>query len=106
MPEDQAAGKANLPQPYWGYEDIGIFLLLIAFISAVFRLAVRLHFISSSQLTRPTAFFQLGMVLLLSLSLYLLLNCVTASPCLNLWAGYGHRSVTSFSLPFPALSLL
>jgi membrane protease YdiL (CAAX protease family) len=83
VPEDQAAGKANIPQPYWDYEDIGIFLLLIALISAVFRLAVRLHFISISQLTRPTAFFQLGMVLLLSLSLYLLLKLRHRKPVLK-----------------------
>jgi membrane protease YdiL (CAAX protease family) len=82
VPEDQAAAKANIPQPYWGYEDIGIFLSLIAFISAVFRLAVRLHFISSSQ-PRPTAFFQLGIVLLLSLSLYLVLKLRHHKPVLE-----------------------
>jgi membrane protease YdiL (CAAX protease family) len=81
--ENQAAGKANIPQPYWGYEDIGIFLLLIAFISAVFRLAVHLHFISRSQITRPAGFFQLGMVLLFSLSLCLLLKLRHRRPVLK-----------------------
>jgi hypothetical protein len=38
--------RRDIPRPYWGYEDIGIFLLLVTLMAAGFRLAVRLRLLS------------------------------------------------------------
>jgi membrane protease YdiL (CAAX protease family) len=73
----------DIPQPYWGYEDIGIFLLLVTVMAAGFRLAVRLRLLSELWLTRPPMAFQVLLVLFLSFSLYSLLKLRYHRPVLK-----------------------
>lgn len=73
----------NLSNPYWGYEDIGIFLLLVTFVSTGFRLAVRLHLLSKVWLTRPPMGLQTVLVLFLIFSLYSLLKLRYHRPVLR-----------------------
>lgn len=60
--------------PYWGYEDIGIFFLLMTLIATVFRLAVRLHLLRALQLVNPQPGLQCVIVVFLLLALYLVLK--------------------------------
>jgi hypothetical protein len=41
------------PAFYWTYEDIGTFLFVVVLVNALIRLAVRLHFLNSSDLIAP-----------------------------------------------------
>ena len=66
--------QRDIFQPYWGYEDIGIFLLLVTLIAASLRLAVRLRLLSELWLTRPPIGFQVVLLLILIFGLYLLLK--------------------------------
>jgi membrane protease YdiL (CAAX protease family) len=60
--------------PYWGYEDIGIFFLFMTLIATVFRLAVRLHLLRTLQLVNPEPGLQCVIVVFLLLALYLVLK--------------------------------
>lgn len=82
MPPNPGSDKRDI-QPYWGYEDIGIFLLLVAFTAASLHLAVRSHLLSQLWLERSTEAFQIGVVLFLSFSLYLLLKLRYHRPVLK-----------------------
>jgi uncharacterized protein len=73
----------NIPKPYWGYEDIGIFLLLVTFVSTGFRLAVRLRLLSEFWLTRPPIGFQVVLLLFLIFGLYSLLKLRYHMPVLK-----------------------
>jgi hypothetical protein len=69
--------------PYWGYEDIGIFFLLLAFLATALRLAVRLHILPVTQLANPKPGVQCAIVLLLMLALYLALKLRYRRPVLE-----------------------
>jgi len=60
--------------PYWGYEDVGIFFILMTFTAAVFRFAVRLRLLPTLQLANPKPAIQCVIVLFLLLALYLVLK--------------------------------
>jgi membrane protease YdiL (CAAX protease family) len=78
-----APSRRHIPQPYWGYEDIGIFLLLVTFIAGSLRLALRLRLLSELWLTRPPIGFQVLLVLFLNFSLYSLLKLRYHRPVLK-----------------------
>ncbi len=61
------------PQPFWGYEDIGAFFLLIVSLSLVLRLLVRLHFLSRSAIINPSVGLQSAVVVSLAAGLYFVL---------------------------------
>ena len=54
----QSAPRVRVPQPYWGYEDIGIFFFALVFLASVVRLGV-----------------QCAIIILLSIALYVVLKC-------------------------------
>ena len=61
-------------KPYWNYEDIGIFFLVLVLIGLVLRLLVRFHLLSRSELNNPSVFLQFVVVASLILTLYLVLK--------------------------------
>ncbi len=40
-------------EPYWSYEDIGVFFFVLVFMAAAVRLSVRMHFLRPSELVTP-----------------------------------------------------
>jgi membrane protease YdiL (CAAX protease family) len=62
------------PQPYWGYDDLGIFLLILVLLTPMFRLCVRFHLLAASDLAHPTTGLQFVVVAFVSLALYLVLR--------------------------------
>jgi membrane protease YdiL (CAAX protease family) len=61
-------------EPYWSYEDIGVFFFVLVFLAAVVRLAVRMHFLRPSELVTPSLAVQSFVIVFLSVSLYLTLK--------------------------------
>ena len=70
-------------QPFWGYEDIGTFFLLIVSLSLVLRLLVRLHFLSRSASINPSVGVQSAVVLFLGAGLYFVLGFRHRQPVLK-----------------------
>jgi membrane protease YdiL (CAAX protease family) len=71
------------PEPYWGYEDIGLFFLVLVLLGSVLRLFVRFHLLQRSELTNPSFGLQFAVVALLSLGLYLVLKFRHRQPVLR-----------------------
>jgi membrane protease YdiL (CAAX protease family) len=77
---DPVVDKAEHPEtvatniPYWGYEDIGFFVTLIALFGVLLRLFVSVHFLPRSYLANPTMEFQAVLLVALLSSLYLILR--------------------------------
>jgi membrane protease YdiL (CAAX protease family) len=71
----QSAPRVRVPQPYWGYEDIGIFFFALVFLASVVRLGVRRHLLPRSELVTPTLGVQCAIIILLSIALYVVLKC-------------------------------
>ena len=71
------------PKPYWSYEDIGVFFLVLVLLSSVLRLFVRFHLLPRSELTDPGFGLQFAVVLSLSLGLYLVLKSRHHQPVLR-----------------------
>ena len=53
------------PEPYWGYEDIGVFFLLLVSLSPILRLLARFHLLSRSAITNPSVGLQFAVVVIL-----------------------------------------
>ena len=66
--------KNDLAKPYWTYEDIGIFFLVLALLGSVLRLFVRFHLLPRSALASPGFGLQFALVASLSLALYWVLK--------------------------------
>jgi membrane protease YdiL (CAAX protease family) len=72
-----------LPPPYWGYDDIGIFFLILVLLRPMFRLCVRFHFLRASDFKHPSAGLQGWVVVFLSFALYLVLKLRHHAPVLR-----------------------
>ena len=59
---------------YWGYEDIGTFLVFATLLGSSIRLLVHLHLLPCSAITNPSAAVQFGVITLLSCALYTILK--------------------------------
>jgi membrane protease YdiL (CAAX protease family) len=66
--------QSTRTDPYWGYEDAGIFFVLMSLTAAVFRFAARLRLLPILQLANPKPAIQCVIVLFLLLALYLVLK--------------------------------
>jgi membrane protease YdiL (CAAX protease family) len=62
--------QGRVMQPYWGYEDIGIFFFVLVLLAALVRLAVRMHFLSPSELVTPSLGVQGSIIVLLTIALF------------------------------------
>ncbi len=70
-------------KPYWNYEDIGVFFLVLVLIGSILRLFVRFHLLRRSELTNPSFGLQFAVVASLSLALYLVLKIRHHQPVLQ-----------------------
>lgn len=59
---------------YWGYEDIGIFLVFATLLGPGIRLLVHRHLLPRSAIANPSAAVQFGAIALLSCALYTILK--------------------------------
>ena len=74
---------SRMTKPYWNYEDIGVFFLVLVLLGSVLRLFVRLHLLPRSELTDPSFGLQFAVVASLSLALYLVLKLRHHQPVLQ-----------------------
>lgn len=61
-------------QPFWGYEDIGTFLLLAILLGLVLRFLIRCQFLSRFAITNRSVAFQFVVIALLGAGLYFILR--------------------------------
>jgi membrane protease YdiL (CAAX protease family) len=71
------------PQPFWGYEDIGAFLLLAVLLGLVLRLLVHLQVLSRSAMYNPSIGLQSAVVTLLGAGLCFILRLGHRQPVLK-----------------------
>ena len=71
------------PQPFWNYEDIGAFFLLIVSLSPILRLLARLRFLSQSAIVNPSVGLQSAVVVFLAGGLYSVLRFRYRRPVLK-----------------------
>jgi membrane protease YdiL (CAAX protease family) len=71
------------PKPYWSYEDIGVFFLILVLLGLVLRLFVRFHLLQRSEVTNPGLLLQFAVVASLNLALYLVLKLRHHQPVLR-----------------------
>jgi membrane protease YdiL (CAAX protease family) len=77
-----AVNATSDDSPYWGYGDLGAFLLGLALLALGLRVLARLHFLSAGQLSHPSDSLQLAIALLLSGTLYAILKLRYRRPVL------------------------
>ena len=70
-------------KPYWNYEDIGVFFLVLVLIGFVLRLLVRFHLLARSELNNPSVLLQFLLIASLILALYLVLKLRHHRPVLR-----------------------
>lgn len=70
-------------EPYWNYEDVGLFFLILILAGYLLRLFVRLHLLARSELNDPSVPLQFTLITLLSLALYLVLKLRHHRPVLH-----------------------
>lgn len=71
------------PQPFWGYEDIGAFLLLAVLLGLILRLLAHLQVLSRSAMDNPSIGLQSAVVTLLGAGLYFILRLRHRQPVLK-----------------------
>ena len=71
------------PRPFWGYEDIGAFFLLLVSLSLILRLLARFHLLSRSAVTNPSVGLQSAVVVILIVGLYSVLRFRHRQPVLK-----------------------
>jgi membrane protease YdiL (CAAX protease family) len=71
------------PQPFWGYEDLGAFLLLAVLMGLILRLLVHFQFLSQFAIVNPSVALQSAVVALLGAGLYFILRLRYRQPVLK-----------------------
>ena len=61
-------------KPYWNYEDIGVFSLVLAVLGPILHLFTHFHLLSRSELENPGLGLQFALIVSLILALYLVLK--------------------------------
>lgn len=85
-PNNHAVGIKNArlePQPFWGYEDIGAFLLLAVLLDLILRLLVRLQLLSRPAMDNPSTGLQSAVIAVLGAGLYFILRFRYRQPVLK-----------------------
>ena len=70
-------------KPYWSYEDIGVFSLVLAALGPILHLFTRFHLLSRSELENPGLALQFALIVSLILALYLVLKLRHRRPVLR-----------------------
>ena len=61
-------------EPYWSYEDIGVFFFVLVVLAAVVRLGIRTHLLRSSDLVSSSLMLQSSIIIFLGIALYAILK--------------------------------
>ncbi len=61
-------------EPYWSYEDVGIYFFVLVFLGAVVRIAVHINCLSPSELATPSLALETSVITFLGIALYLILK--------------------------------
>lgn len=72
-----------LANPYWGYEDIGIFFIVLVLLAPLFRVLVRFRVLPPTDLANPGTGLQVGFVASLIIALYSVLKLRHQQPVLR-----------------------
>lgn len=75
--------KTKRAEDPWGYEDLGIFLLVLALLALGLRVLARLHVLPSAELSHPSDGLQIAVVLFLIGALYAVLKLRHRKPVLH-----------------------
>jgi membrane protease YdiL (CAAX protease family) len=67
-------GRFGEDQPYWSYEDIGVFSLVLAALGPILHVFTRVHLLSRSEPENPGLGLQFAVIVFLILALYLVLK--------------------------------
>ncbi len=70
-------------KPYWGYEDIGIFFIVLVLLSPLFRVLVRFRVLPQTDLANPGIGLQVGFTVFLIVTLYSVLKLRHQQPVLR-----------------------
>lgn len=54
-------------EPYWTYEDVGVFFFVLVFLDAVVRVAARAHLLRSSDLIASNLALQSSIIIFLGM---------------------------------------
>lgn len=92
--------RYEVMDPYWSYEDLGVFFFVLALLNVAVRLAVRSHWLRSTELVSPSLGVQSGLIIFLGIALYMILKWRYRRPVL---APLGWRRPTRF---FFSISIL
>ena len=60
-------GYRVFPEPYWGYEEIGLLFMFLVLLTPLFRMRVRFHVLLRSELTNPSAGLKFALATVLGL---------------------------------------
>jgi len=82
-PHSITSGDLTHEKPYWNYEDVGVFFLILVLLGYFLRLFVRFHLLPRSELNNPSVPLQFALVASLSLALYLVLKLRHHRPVLH-----------------------
>ncbi|MGB8885914.1 MAG: CPBP family intramembrane glutamic endopeptidase [Candidatus Korobacteraceae bacterium] len=89
------------PNPYWSYQDVGVFFLILVLLGLILRLFVRFHLLPRSEVTNPSGLLQFAVVVSLSVGLYLVLKLRHHQPVLRplgwIWPRTAHIVIAVIS---------
>src|ERR1700688_2312021 len=86
-------------KPYWSYEDIGVFSLVLAVLGPILHLFTRVHLLSQSELENPGLGLQVAVIVSLILALYWVLKLSHHRPVLRPLGWVSPRTVYVFLAP-------
>jgi len=61
-------------EPYWSYEDVGVFFFVLVLLAAAVRVAARIHLLRPDALITPGLVLQASVIVFLSIALYVILK--------------------------------
>ena len=73
----------HVNSPHWGYEDLGVFLLVLALLALALRVLARLQVLPRAELSHPSDGLQFAVVLFLIGALYAVLKLRHRQPVLS-----------------------
>src|SRR5262245_60924235 len=66
--------KSRVMEPYWGYEDVGVFFFVLVLLAATVRIAARVHLLRSEAVITPRMALHVSVIVFLSMALYVILK--------------------------------
>src|ERR1035438_6562504 len=88
-PHSITSGDLTHEKPYWNYEDVGVFFLILVLLGYFLRVFVRFHLLPRSELNNPSVPLQFALVASLSWLCIWFSNSVITDRCCTHWVGFG-----------------